>query len=141
AGLDGREARDVKRPDYAQKIIDERVDVILNVHSRYIVHEEVCQAPRIGAFNMHPGPLPEYAGLNCVSWALYRGESRYAVTVHWMIREIDAGDIVYQASFPIQANDTPLLLTHKCVKAGVPLLARLLESAARDPQSIPRTPQ
>src|SRR5947199_4069705 len=127
-GLDVWEARLVRRPDFAQKIRDEQVDVMLNVHSRYIVHEQVCQAPRIGAFNMHPGPLPEYAGLNCVSWALYRGRTSYAVTLHWMVREIDAGDIAFEYIFPIERDDTPVSLTHKCVKAGIPLISKLIET-------------
>src|SRR3954468_13178014 len=58
----------VKDPAFAEKIKAEQVDIMLNVHSRYIVNEKVLQAPSVGAFNMHPGPLPEYAGLNCVSW-------------------------------------------------------------------------
>ena len=131
----------VKNPDFARLVKAEQVDLILNVHSRYIVHEKVLRAPRIGAFNMHPGPLPEYAGLNCVSWALYRGESHYAVTVHWMAPKIDAGNIAYQAAFAIEEKDTPLSLTHKCVKAGVPLLERLVETAGSAPETIPSLPQ
>src|SRR5690348_5347085 len=74
-------ARLVKDPEFASHVRAEGIDLLINVHSRYIIEESVLHAVRIGAFNMHPGPLPEYAGLNCVSWALYRGEPRYAVTL------------------------------------------------------------
>src|SRR5690349_14314356 len=106
-GYDIWPAKLVKDPAFADKVRSAEVDLILNVHSRYIVDERVINAARIGAFNMHPGPLPQYAGLNCVSWAMYRGETTYAVTLHWMVQEIDAGDIVFQSAFPIEKDDTP----------------------------------
>jgi methionyl-tRNA formyltransferase len=131
----------VKEPDLAHRIRAVGVDLILNVHSRYILDEAILQSARIGAFNLHPGPLPEYAGLNCVSWALYRGRTSYAVTLHWMVPEIDAGDIAYQHVFPIEKQDTPVFLTHKCVKFGVSLILKLIDVASQDPNAIPKERQ
>ncbi len=34
-----------------------------------------CSHPPIGSFNLHPGPLPRYAGLNAPSWAIFNGET------------------------------------------------------------------
>jgi methionyl-tRNA formyltransferase len=101
----------------------------------------VLTAPRIGSFNLHPGPLPEYAGLSVPSWAIYNGETRHGVTVHWMESEIDTGAIAYAETVAVTGQDTGLSLSVKCIKVGVPLVARLLEDAARDPGSIPRVPQ
>jgi methionyl-tRNA formyltransferase len=129
----------VKDPRLAGRIRDERIDLVLNVHSLFLVNEQVAEAARVGAFNLHPGPLPEYAGLNCVSWAIYHGEERYGVTVHRMARGVDTGDIAYRADFPIGPEETPLSLTHKCVRHGAPLLARLLDDAAAG--AIPRIRQ
>jgi methionyl-tRNA formyltransferase len=111
------------------------------VHSLYIVHSDVVAAPRIGSFNLHPGPLPHYAGLNAPSWAIYHGESEHAVTVHWMEPGVDTGAIAYEGRFPIDPADTGLSLSVKCVRQGLPLVTRLLETAAADPASIPARPQ
>lgn len=140
-GYPTRPAAQVKDPSFADWLQSAGVDIIVNVHSLYIVHDRVLRAARIGAFNLHPGPLPEYAGLNTVSWAIYRGETSYGVTLHWMEPGIDTGDITCQAVFPLEETDTPLRLMHKCVEKGVPLLLSLLETAAADPQAIPRIPQ
>ena len=134
-------ARLVKDPQFANTVRSTRVDIILNVHSLYVIAAPVLQAARIGAFNMHPGPLPQYAGLNTVSWAVYFGETTYGVTVHWMVPELDAGDIAYQSTFPIDQTDTPVLLTQKCVKTGLPLILELLETAATNPAAIPMSQQ
>ena len=71
---------------------EQGVDLLLNVHSLYLIaRRTVVAAPRIGSFNLHPGPLPEYAGLNTPSWAIYNGEREHGVTVHWMEPGVDTG--------------------------------------------------
>jgi methionyl-tRNA formyltransferase len=117
------------------------VDLILNVHSLYIFHKNVLTAPRFGAFNLHPGPLPRYAGLNSISWALYHGEKTHGVTIHRMEPEIDSGPIVYQSWFPIAPQDTAFSLGFKCVKAGLQLVNKLLETMASDATKLPLTAQ
>jgi methionyl-tRNA formyltransferase len=131
----------VKDPAFAGRIRDAEVDIILNAHSLFVMHGEVVEAPRIGSFNLHPGPLPRYAGLNVVSWAIYRGEAIHGVTIHKMAVGIDTGPIVYQSLFDIGRTDTALTLYAKCTKEGVALLLWLLETASRDENAIPLLPQ
>ena len=129
----------VKDPAFADKLRDERVDLLLNVHSLYLANGEVVDAPRIGSFNLHPGPLPEYAGLNCPSWAIYNDEDEHGVTLHWMTSGVDTGDIAYQARFPLTPKDSGLTCSAKCVRQGLPLIARLLDDAAAG--NIPKISQ
>ena len=131
----------VRNPDLAERLRSWDVDILLNVHSLYIINREVLAAPKIGAFNLHPGPLPRYAGLNSVSWALFRGEQSHGVTIHRMEPEIDAGPIVYQSFFPIEAEDSALSLTFKCTREGIRLMLGLLEVAASKPEQIPLVEQ
>ncbi|MCI0390245.1 MAG: methionyl-tRNA formyltransferase [Acidobacteria bacterium] len=131
----------VKDPAFAQQVRAAEVDILLNAHSLLVIHGEVVDAPRLGSFNLHPGPLPRYAGLNAVSWAIYRGELTHGVTIHKMAAGIDTGPIVYQSLFNIAAIDTALTLYAKCAKEGVALLLRLLETASRDENAIPLLPQ
>ena len=134
-------ARWVKDPAFAARVREEGVDLLLNVHSLYLIQEGVLAAPRLGSFNMHPGPLPQYAGLNVVSWALYHGETRHAVTIHRIVPRVDAGPIAYQAWFDVGEEDTALTVSVKCVKAGVSLLVELLKTAASEPAAIPAIAQ
>ena len=131
----------VKDPSFADEVRAAEVDVILNIHSLFIISKEVVNAPRIGCFNMHPGPLPRYAGLNAVSWAIYRGETSHGVTIHKMEPGIDTGPIVYQNLFDIDDADTGLKLSAKCIRSGIALVLRLMETASADPAAIPLTPQ
>ncbi|MGH2921564.1 MAG: methionyl-tRNA formyltransferase [Gaiellaceae bacterium] len=131
----------VRDPGFGTWMQAEGIDLLLNVHSLYLIHRDLVAAPRIGSFNLHPGPLPEYAGLNAPSWAIYRGERRHAVTVHWMEAGIDTGAIAYEASFEIGDDDTGLSVSARCVREGLPLFERLLEAAERGRDAIPATPQ
>jgi methionyl-tRNA formyltransferase len=125
----------------AKSLRRKNVDLLLNVHSLVVAHASVVAAPRIGSFNLHPGPLPEYAGLNSPSWAIYHGARDHAVTLHWMETGIDTGDIAFTAPVPISRQDTGLTLSAACVRAGLPLIAALVRVAACNPHHIPAIAQ
>jgi methionyl-tRNA formyltransferase len=125
----------------ANSLRRENVELLLNVHSLVVAHADVVAAPRIGSFNLHPGPLPEYAGLNAPSWAIYHGARNHAVTLHWMETGIDTGDIAFTAPVPIGRQDTGRTVSAACVRAGLPLIAALLRIAASDPHHIPAIAQ
>lgn len=131
----------VRDPAFAEWVAAERVDLLLNVHSLQIAHADVIAAPGIGSFNLHPGPLPRYAGLNAPSWAIYEGETRHAVTLHWMAAAVDAGPVAYEAWFDIGPAHTGLRVATDCVRHGLPLVGRLLDDATRGVDQIPATPQ
>ena len=131
----------VRDPQFASVVAAAQVDVLLNVHSLYLIDAAVLQAPRLGCFNLHPGPLPECAGLNAPSWAIQRGEQMHGVTVHWMAPGIDTGPLAYSERFPIDDADTGLSVALRCIRLGVRLVETLLHTAATDAAAIPRIPQ
>ncbi|HEY0836230.1 MAG TPA: formyltransferase family protein [Azospirillum sp.] len=126
----------VRDPDFADTLRAAGVDLLLNVHSLHIVCPAVLEAPRLGAYNLHPGPLPRYAGLNAPSWAIFRGETRHAVTLHRMVPAIDAGPVAGEAWFPIGPQDSALAVYTRCAKFGLLLVTRLVERCARDPDAV-----
>src|SRR5882724_10734267 len=83
-GLDVWPSSSVTSPELATRLGEARVDLLVNVHSLFLIHPSVLAAPTIGSFNLHPGPLPEYAGLNVPSWAVFQGERSHGVTLHWL---------------------------------------------------------
>lgn len=130
-GLELLDSGLVTDPGFAAVLREREVDLLVNVHSILNPDPAVLAAPRIGAFNMHPGPLPSYAGFNAPSWAIAEGETRHAVTVHRMVAEMDAGPIAYEEWFDVGPEDTGLRVAAAGVKAGLPLLDRLFDDAAR----------
>jgi len=140
-GLDIWPSSSVRSPELATRLRDAEVDLLMNIHSLFLIHPSVLAAPTIGSFNLHPGPLPEYAGLNVPSWAIYEGERSHGVTLHWLDEGIDTGPIAWQERFAIGATDTGLAVSGKCVRQGVPLLLKLATVATEDGRLIPREEQ
>ncbi|MCC5942120.1 MAG: hypothetical protein JJU37_11325 [Balneolaceae bacterium] len=120
-------ARLVKEPDFADWITENEIDLLLNVHSLFVICKEVIESLKLGAYNLHPGPLPQYAGLNAPGWAIYNLEPQHGVTLHKIVDKIDAGNIIDKARFPITATDTGLSVSMKCVKHGIPLIEKFLD--------------
>jgi len=60
----------VKDPRLADRIRSYKIDILINIYSLFVIHREVLSAARLGCFNAHPGPLPRYAGLNSMCWAI-----------------------------------------------------------------------
>lgn len=135
-GLPVWPAEKVRDPTFAKTVAALEVDVLLNIHSLHIIRPEILRAARLGAYNLHPGPLPGLAGLNAPSWAIYRGHKVHGVTLHKMERTIDTGPIAYQSDFTITGADSALSLMSKCVSRGLPLVMRLVEELARNPSAV-----
>jgi methionyl-tRNA formyltransferase len=130
----------LKDPGFAEELRSKQVDLLLNVYSLHIINKDVLAA-KVGGFNLHPGPLPRYAGLNPVSWAIFYGEKQHGVTLHRMDAGVDTGPIAYQSQFPIEDDSCAFSLSLKCVKEGMGLISRLLEAVEWGVENIPSVPQ
>jgi len=60
--------------------------------------------------NIHPSLLPNFAGLHTHQRAIEAGVSEHGATVHFVITEVDAGQIILQAKVPVLKTDTPEIL-------------------------------
>lgn len=97
-------------------------DLIFSSYYRRLLSRELLAIPRLGGINLHGSLLPKYRGRSPVNWVLINGESETGVTLHYMVEEADAGDIVAQRSVPIAMEDTAVTLFHKLTRAAAELL-------------------
>lgn len=56
--------------------------------------------------NIHPAPLPGYRGAWPMPVLLLQGARQGGVVLHRMARSFDTGDVVLEASFPLDPRDT-----------------------------------
>ena len=56
--------------------------------------------------NIHPSLLPKYKGLHTHRRALEAGDAQAGASVHWVVPEIDAGDVIAQVAVDIRPEDT-----------------------------------
>lgn len=124
----------------AGRLRDLSLDLIVNFNSTMVFEDRLLSVARLAAINFHPGLLPGYAGVNVHQWAILNGEIETGVTLHEMVRRIDAGPILAQSRVSIVPTDTGLTLFMKLLRDGGRLMADLLVRIARDGAVI-GTPQ
>ncbi len=110
---------------------DLEADRLVNINGSVIVAPHVLDRFDGRALNMHPGPLPEYAGLHVHQWAIRNGEARHGATIHVMEAGVDTGPIVDMVRFPIVEADTGLSLFKRTMDLGTKLLIHVLEGVIK----------
>ncbi len=70
-----------------------------------IFKRNILDITPLGIINCHAGKLPFYRGRNILNWALINDEKEFGITVHYVDKGIDTGDIILQRNFPINDND------------------------------------
>lgn len=78
-----------------------------------ILDSKVFNASSMGMLNIHQGKIPEYRGQPPAFWELFNGEKEVGITLHCVSEKLDAGDIVYQDSIPIEYDDVQESLQKK----------------------------
>ena len=72
-------------------------DLIVIYSMSQLLKKSVFKIPRFGAINLHPAYLPEYRGPNPDFWHYYDMNLTPGVTVHYIDKGEDSGDIILQA--------------------------------------------
>ena len=80
--------------------------------------------------NIHPSLLPKYPGTKTHERALEAGDTEHGATVHLVVEQVDAGEIIGQASMPIMAGDTPDTLAARLLQVEHDLYPRCLAQLA-----------
>ena len=55
--------------------------------------------------NCHAGDLPFYRGRSVLNWVLVNDEKYFGITVHFLDKNVDTGDIIVKKKFPIKDKD------------------------------------
>ena len=118
----------------------ENIDVVISFLFWKRVLPPLIGAPRIGAFNFHPGPLPEFRGRRGYNFAILEGHKEYGATVHWLSEKFDEGDVVEVRRLPILPDDTAFSLEQRTQELLVEMFCDFV-TMLQSGKSVPRSPQ
>ncbi|QGX90434.1 bifunctional UDP-4-amino-4-deoxy-L-arabinose formyltransferase/UDP-glucuronic acid oxidase ArnA [Tatumella sp. TA1] len=119
---------DVNHPIWVKKIKSISPDLIFSFYFRQPISRQILDCAPDRAFNLHGSLLPKYRGCAPLNWVLANGESETGVTLHRMVEQLDAGEIIAQRQVTISDSDTALTLHHKLCQLAHSLLAETLPS-------------
>ncbi|MBE6366427.1 MAG: bifunctional UDP-4-amino-4-deoxy-L-arabinose formyltransferase/UDP-glucuronic acid oxidase ArnA [Lentisphaerae bacterium] len=130
---------DINHPLWVSRIKAMQPDVIFSFYYRNMVKQDILDIPPMGCLNLHGSLLPKYRGRVPLNWAIVNGEKSTGVTLHYMTRKADAGDIVAQQEIAIEDNDTAKDLHLKAADAARDMLKKTLPEIIAG--TAKRTPQ
>lgn len=105
--IDDRDYDSRKRYDEALRQYLQSVgpDYIILAGFMRILSADFIDAFEHRILNIHPSLLPAYKGLNTYQRALDNAETQHGVSIHLVTAELDAGPIILQASYAVEAGD------------------------------------
>ena len=95
----------LKEPDFLESLKALEADLFVVVAFR-ILPAVILDMPRHGVINLHPSKLPKYRGAAPLHWTILNGDRDTAISVIFLKKEIDAGNIILQEDHPVFENDT-----------------------------------
>ena len=114
-------------------------EVIVVAAFGQILPESILNMPKYGCINVHASLLPKYRGAAPIQWSIIDGEKETGVTIMYMEKGLDTGDMIEKVVVPIDKKETGESLHDKLAAAGGPLLLDVLSKLEKG--TAVRTPQ
>jgi len=89
-----------------------KIDFIVLAGFLWLIPEAILDKYNKRIVNIHPALLPKYGGIGMYGDHVHQsvisnGESESGITIHYVNRYYDEGDIVFQARCAVRKEDTP----------------------------------
>lgn len=109
-----------------QRVIDFHPDLIVTAAYGQFLPTKMLNAVKIAAVNVHGSLLPKYRGGAPVQYAIMNGDSETGISLIYMVKKMDAGDILAQKAISIQPDDDTETMFDKLSIVGRDLLLATL---------------
>lgn len=118
----------VKIKEEYSEITNLNPDIIITCAYGQIVPEIVLKTPKYGCINVHASLLPKLRGGAPIHKAIIYGYKKTGITIMYMDKGMDTGDMISKVEVDILDTDTAETLHDKLQNVSVPLLINTLPS-------------
>ena len=116
----------VKIREEYQDVIDLNPDIIITCAYGQIIPEVILERPKLGCINVHASLLPKLRGGAPIHKAIIYGYLKTGITIMYMDKGMDTGDMISKKEVIIEDTDTAETLHDKLQKVSVSLLMETL---------------
>ncbi len=106
---------------------NESFDLGISIRFSKKIPKELIDLFRFGIVNLHPGLLPEFAGLYSEIHTILQDSERGGGTMHWITEKIDLGPIITIEEFAIRKNDTTYKIYQETTKILYKMIIKFLD--------------
>lgn len=125
-GIEVLQPQKLSGSEEMQRVISLAPDLIVTAAFGQFLPTKLIAAAKVGAVNVHGSLLPKYRGGAPVQYAIMNGDQETGVTIIYMVKKMDAGDMLAQAKLPIGSHDdTGSIFTKMSILGRDTLLATL----------------
>ena len=109
-----------------EKIENLKPDLIVTAAYGKILPEYILSIPKYGCINVHASLLPKYRGSNPICEAIRNGDKKTGVTIMYMDKGMDTGDIIEKKEIEIEESDNLTTLTNKLSILGSSMICDVI---------------
>ncbi len=130
------------------QLVDLAPDLMITAAYGQFLPTKLLNAARVAAINVHGSLLPKYRGGAPIQYAVMNGDAETGVSIMYMVKQMDAGDVLAQRRVPITAEDDAgtmfaklSLIGRDLLMATLPkLLAGEIEATPQDESKVVFSP-
>ncbi len=115
-------------------------DLIVSARFSHIFKPPVIAVPRHGIINIHPGELPDFAGLFAPMRSIAAGRGELACCLHWIDPGIDSGPVIATRYLPYRRELDLLSQIADLYPLAIEPLLEVIDRLARA-EAVPGVPQ
>ena len=115
------------RNDY-EEVLNAKPDIIITCAYGQIIPKVLLDTPKYKAVNVHASLLPKLRGGAPLHKAIIYGEKETGITIMYMDKKMDSGDIISKRSISIGEDDTLDYIYNEMSNLGMELLKDTLPS-------------
>ncbi|MFH1856886.1 MAG: methionyl-tRNA formyltransferase [Candidatus Omnitrophota bacterium] len=113
-----------KDKNFLKNLKELKADVFAVVAYGHILSGEIIDMPHFFTINLHPSLLPKYRGSAPINWVLINGDEKTGVSIIKVIKQMDAGPVIYQQEEKIFKDDTAVSLGQRLAEKGAEALVK-----------------
>ena len=81
-------------------------DIFLTAAFGQLIPDNILALPKKGSINVHGSLLPKYRGAAPIQHSILNGDKETGISLIYMIKQMDAGDIIFTTSIPISEQES-----------------------------------
>lgn len=117
----------IKDDEFCDFLETIEADLFVVVAYGQILSERILNMPKYGCINVHGSLLPKYRGAAPIQWSVINGDTLTGVTIMYMDKECDTGDMIIKENIDITPDDTYETLHDKMAPVGADLLIKAIK--------------
>jgi len=118
---------DINKKEVEEIIKKNNPDLIISVYFDQLIKDNIFSIPKYQTINLHPALLPDYKGPFPTFWALKNNEKKFGLTVHYVDKLYDTGDVILRKEIDVGNPKSVLGLDYKIFSRSAEFIKEVID--------------